>query len=482
MSALRRALIAMVSFAALLLSGPVRDASASDAERLAEGLGREFRRPVVALFPLLDQRHYDLAAGDGPSTRRLPPPEAWTHFVAELVAADNLTVHRPSQTADLLVNNREYQLRLLLAREKANQGYSHYREVRLERAVKELHGAVQVFVEIEHYAVDPREIARAEMTRGLALQESGHPGQAVLAYRQALLFDPTLRPRAGYDRPETIAVFDQARELLTRDRAPPAPFDHARRTGKTLLPKGTIVVRGRTYRDQVEVTIQSAGISTLERIELGRDSEAEGSRLAGRVRACIPFGTLPPRKRHRRRVYVDAGFTYFVFADAPGDGPFSNVGAAANLSWHFARHIALDGRVSLTNSNRDRSEDLRADVATLRASLSPGFVAGSGRWRGFLNVGFEFASPGAVVTTASPGCKFFSRADGVPRDVCDFERVERVERTMMIGGVVLAGGSLRLVDRIHLALRGHFTNYFFESQHNDLAYPVGFDVGLGYWF
>ena len=474
--------VVALGVASFLIAPAAQGQYPSDAERLLDGLPAGFKRPEVAIYPLFDQRHLTLDAAEGPNTASIPPPGAWISFVEAMTQFGNLHVRLPDETIRLIQANQIYEITLPLANTAAHRAYGDYREVRLDLAVSELRDVAETYRSIEHDVVRPRDVARAELTRGLALLEMGNRSTALLAFRDALLTDPTLRPRAGYDRPATTEVFEEARSTLL-DRAPPEPAGFAGQR-KGLVSADAVVIRGRAFGDRIELTVELPNAGVIRDFAIAGDDPVDaGRRLAARVWSCLPFGEAPRDKRHRPHLYLDAGFTYFVYASAPGDGLFSNFGASANVSWVFAPQISLDASLAVTNSNRDRSEDLRADIATIRSAFGPGFLIRTGRWGFFGRAGFEVASPSRVVTTTNANCKFFTEADRVPPEICDYEtQVDEVDRTLMIGAALSVGISLRLYDKIYTAVRIHGAEYFFESDDIELDYPTGVDLGLGYRF
>jgi tetratricopeptide (TPR) repeat protein len=469
--------------ALVALGGPAVAAAASpdsDAERLVDGLPKNFEEPVVVLLPLLDQRPLAL---DG-ATAELEPPPAWKAFMADLSGKANLDLVDEREAIERLRREPSYQRGLQAAQAIAYRGQGQHREVRLKEAAQTLAEAIAAFRRIGHHVVDPREVARASLTRGLALLEQGDELQAAAAFEEALMLDPGLRLRPGFDRQETIDVFERTRQQLLAEGPPPpteAGPDRRRLAG---LPSPAVVVRARVVPgrgeqpDRLEVSYRVSGGLQEDVQPLGGDPADDGSRLASRVWACLPFGKAPRAPRERRYFYLDSGFTWFTYLRAPVE-LFSNFGAGVSASWMFAPNFTLDARVSLTNSNRDREEDLRADVATIRGALGTGYTATWGRLRLFASVGFEAASPDEVVTTGVAACKYFEPEPGGP---CAPGEIDRVGRTLHIGAAVGVGASLRLVDDLSLTLRVDGAEYFYETDDDGLGRPLGAQLGLGWRF
>lgn len=451
----------------------------ADAVRLNEGLPPGFRRPQVIVFPLLDQRQLTVEAGDDGEVTPPPVPEAWTVFLDALRGARNLAVEPPGLTVRGITDDLGYRRALELAVATAERGYRDYREVRLDAAADSLGAAVDAFIELEHHVVAPREVARAALTRGLALLESNRPVLAERAFRRALTIDPGLRLRSGYDLPKAIDALDTARRGLLAE-GPPAPDDFSARAPMAPQRAGAYELRARALPDRLEVVIRSASGISVESEPLGDDPIDAGSRLASRVRACLPFGRMPRVETHRSRLFLEAGFDAYAFARTPVEA-FPNVGLAVHLSWIAAPHLSLDFHGSIANGERDPQEHLRRDIATARLALGPGYEWHDDRLRAFASVGVEVASTSAVVITTNPVCKFFDASDDVPSVLCDWERdIDTYERAWLVGPTVSLGGSVRLVDQIYIALRMTAATYVFETVDNGFGVPLGGSVALGY--
>lgn len=456
----------------------------SDAERLSVPLAEGFRRPQVAIYPLVDLRPLP----DPRPAESAPPPAAWTALVQALEGYDNLELVPPARTRGRLAQAAFYPERLGLAREQARLGYAAYRALRPGEAAERLGSAVRIFLELEHQFVDPREVARAEMYRGIALLESEDPS-AFERFRDALLLDPTLRPDPDLHREATVAAFEQARARLAEE---PAPTPPGWLKPNAALPQTLIRIRVRATRDALHVVVQQPGQLQPDRAEFGTDPGAAGSMLASRIHACLPFGDVQRRGPHRTRWFADAGFHYFLFLDSriagiADGGLFPNFGAVARVGWHFAPNIHLVGTLALTNSGRDFSEDLRRDVAAVRATIAPGYIHVGRNWRGWANVGFEGMSLSELVITSEPACKVFDDPDADPQPPdghgCNpTTDIDRVPRSWLIGATAAGGLGLRLVDQVWLSGQLTVSTYFFETEDVALDLPLGIDLGLGYRF
>ncbi len=463
----------------MLLPAPWARAAEADSIRLSAGLPPTFRRPEVVVYPLLDQRQLVVEAGEGGRIEALPPPEAWSAFLGELRGARNLSVQMPNLTVRAITEDLSYRRALELADSTADRAFRDYRDVRLDAAAEGLEAAVDTYVKLEHHVVAPRVVARAALTRGLALLESGQPVVAERAFRRALTLDPALRLRPGYDLPQAIEALEAARAALVAD-GPPAPDDFSARVPLAPQYAGGYVLRARALPDRLEVVIRSAGGVSLEVQPYGDDPVDAGSRLASRVRACLPFGRMPRPEGYRSKLFLEAGFDAYAFAENPV-GAFPNVGVAVHLSWIAAPHFSLDFHGSISNGERDPQEHLRRDIDSVRLMFGPGYAWSDPRFRLFGQVGVEVATMGAVIITTNPACKYFDPDDQIPDVLCDFDTdIDMTDRVWLVGPALSVGGSVRLVDQIFLAMRLTGATYLVESDDNGFGLPLGGSIALGY--
>jgi hypothetical protein len=469
-----RALIALTS---LLCASTAWGASPpADVERLAAGLPGGFRRTKVAIYPPLDQSRLSQAAASDGS----PSHQAWAAFVETMGGYQNLSLARPTDTRRALRRAPGYAKALRLAHELRGLGEDEYRAVRLQSAAKRMRAALNAYLDLGHDVVDPEGVARTALALGLAQLEARDRTGARASFRQALQIEPSLRLRPGFDRRESVEAFEEARASLVSE-GPPVPDSFTlKRRRLAAVDKRHWVVHARLLADRVELALHSPRGVSLHTAPVGGDPRAAGEQLAARVWACLPFGSPPRRAVRRAQLRLDAGFTDFVYLDSPVDA-FNNVGVGVHLSWLVASTISLDAHFSLTNSGRDREEDLRDDVATVRGWAGPGFAIEGDRWGASAHLGVEVGTTTAFETTTNPACKFFEPDDGIPDALCDFDRdVEAVPRAVTVGAVLALGVRLRLVDDIYLALRAWAATQAFETQETGLGLPVGGHVGLGY--
>lgn len=462
--------------------GPCAFAAApmSDAQRLREGLPPGLKRPVVVIYPVLDVRPLGSAA---PSAGGVGVFEM---FVAELGRYGNLDVQGPVRTLARIKARRAWPEREQFARSKADEGLEDYKQVRLDAGAQHLGEAVVLFQELEYGYVDPKVVARAELSRGLALLEKGDDVDANNAFTRALEADPRLRLREKYDRPESIAAFERARTTLVSTLPPPASFTswpagEAPATDVFLL-RTRLLPADDTRPERLEIAVVASGGAVLPDVQAVESPEA-ASRLASRVWASLPFGRATRDKRSSNEVRLDAGFAWFLFADNDlGTDAFGNVGAQASLYWTLARHIGLQGAFLVANSGRDTEEDLRADILTYRGFLGPGYEVRFVSWRLDAHVGVEVASPGRIVTTTNVYCKHEPDdpkslfAGGCLGDLSS------TARTVLVGAGLTAGVSYDLVDDLYLNLQLNVAEYFYKAEETDLGRPVGTAFSLGYRF
>lgn len=442
---------------------PALAAPLSDAARLRT-LSSRFTRPTVWVLPVLDQRALD-------GTPATAPHGVWHDFVEALAQYKNLSVSRPAKTTASIAASSAYRSALPLARQRARRGMTDYQQVRLKQAATALGDAVRAFKAIGHHLVAPGEVGRVELTRGLALLEADARG-ADDALRHALLIDPTLRLRKGVDRAEAVEALERARLALAS----------ALPSAEALLVRppaaGRVAtVQARLTENQIEIVVHEGGRVTIDRQSL--DAPDAGPRLAARIWSCLPFGRGTRRPRSTQRLYLDAGFDSFTFTESPTE-LYRNVGVTLNASWSVARFLAFDANLALTNSGRDREEDLRSDVPVGRLVTGPSFVSQLGRLRLSASVGIELASIAPVTITSNPNCKYFRQGEA-PAELCNpRDDFERHDLSWAVGGALTLGATLLASKRIYLGVRARGSTYIFQSVDNGLDRPVGGQFVLGY--
>ncbi|MBU0553965.1 hypothetical protein KJ940_21005 [Myxococcota bacterium] len=467
-----RLLLALAALSAAPATTPAAFAQPiSDARRLQGGLPPRFQRPLVQIYPLLDQRLLSLKGDEAGQIQPEPPPEAWARFLEALPRAINLNVTAPQATARRLAQRGQRGIEI--AQRTLKAAYLDYKEVRLEAALPRFEAAIAGLLAWRYDAVAPAALAHALLTLGLAAREAQHPEAARRAFERALQMDPAIRLRAGYDHPEAVAAFEDARaRLLT---APPRP----ERFNLAEVGEG-FTLRARALPDRLEIAIQSpSGVQLIEQ-PFSDDPEDDASRLASRVYACLPFGRAPKAPRHRRRLYLDGGFSALGFLKSPV-GPLYSMGAGMGLMWNLAPNVGLSASAALTNSGRDEAEDLRADIPTLALFFGPGVYHRGTRLRLSGQLGGALTIMGEVERTTNAACKYFSAEDAIPKALCDPEiDIEQIPMGLSTGAALQLEAALRVVDEIYLTGRLSAAAFIFESQDNGLDYPALAYFGLGY--
>ncbi|MCA9541993.1 MAG: hypothetical protein KC620_24015, partial [Myxococcales bacterium] len=113
---------------AALLAAPTTGGAApprSDVERLREGLPAGFQRPLVVIYPLVDQRLL-VDAKPGSAAAEVTAP-SWEAFLDGLRGARNLALQMPARTRRAITEDAAYRRALELALATANRGYQDYR-------------------------------------------------------------------------------------------------------------------------------------------------------------------------------------------------------------------------------------------------------------------------------------------------------------------------------------------------------------------
>lgn len=428
-----------------------------------------FRKPKLQIYPLLDQR-------DAQSAGRGAVPPAWQDFLRSLSARENLDILGPEQIRSRLLKRAGYMTALNLARQAAKRGVEDHRHVRLESAITELRSALDAFLTLEHELLAPQEVGEVALLLAQAQQEAGHAEEADRSWRRALVLAPSLQLRPGIDSPAAVQALEQARAALAAN--PPSPPSSFLQPPAELDAR-THILRTRLVGDELEVRIQSAGSLRVER-QGYKDPEA-GDRLASRVWSCLPYGRAEGPPPHRTQLYLNVGPQVGVYAYSPAVEHFVHVGGMVSAYLLVAPQLTFNASVALTNSGRDRSQDLREDVTVARMAMGAGFQWQRNRLMLGAGLSVEGATASDVVITRNVACKHFEAEDGLPASLCDPQRnISHSGRNWQLGPQLNLYLGVRLVDRFSLMTQLTGAAYIYEQVDNGLALPLTLQMGLGY--
>ncbi len=446
----------------------------SDTARLSHPLSDEFRRTKVLLYPPitfagLENSKVHQSALEDP---------LWSNLSGELQKYANLKLYLPEVVRDGIRKRRRYAVNRAEALERAKWGKEAYGEVRLKSAIDKLKSAIKLLVEIEYYQEDSLQLARIVLTLGQALLEAGHLTDARDAFKKTLLIQPSIRMRKGFDRADAVKAFEAARRSLIEAGDAVLMRDLlAETSGK----RANIRTSVRTYlsKDEAVIVIRTPQGRQVERLQRTQDPQADGSRLASRIFATLPFGYAPENMRGRR-LFLDTGFGAFAYANSPV-GLVPHFAVQTNSTLIVADKLSLEASLQLASSGRDHHEHLRKDLNTVRVRFGAGSQIEWNRWSLFGHIGLQVDYQSPVLITTTVACKYFSKEDQVPTTLCDFDGdFDRSDASWSVGGGASLGARVMLAKPIYLIARASTAAFAFQTAANDFSLPLGVSISLGY--
>ncbi|MEE2789605.1 MAG: hypothetical protein VX589_19860 [Myxococcota bacterium] len=444
----------------------------SDEQLLSATLPEDFRYQRVEIYPIVDQRLIG-ASLEG----KTPPqsPAVWRYFLEEISTFHNLTIVSPAATRAALRQRLTTNRELRQALEIGRTGIAAYREVRLVEAEPLLKDALNRLINLDYHVVAPEEVAQIALKLGQTHLEGKRKLSAQTYFQRALLIHPILRLNPDYDHPATIIAFEKVRAELTEQKyTTPPRFGTFQR-----IPALGSVVRARLTNAFVELlVISKRGIQTF-RQPLTSVPRADASRLASKLFACLPRGRAP-RPLANAQLLLDSGFSGSLYTQSPL-APFANLGLSVTTNLILFERLSIEGNAEVSASGRDAQEHLREDLTTLNLRLGVGLQGVSGRLSGFAHLGLQVERLSAVVITTSVACKYFSRGDEVPTNLCDFDSdFNRTPPAWSVGPALSIGGRIRLIAGLHLIARVSAATFIFSTEDTGFDWPIGASIALGY--
>ena len=179
-------------------------------------------------------------------------------------------------------------------------------------------------------------------------------------------------------------------------------------------------------------------------------------------------------------LYLDTGFNSFFFANSPL-AIFPHGGLSTSAALILFKRLSIEGNFTLSASGRDAQEHLRADITTARFRVSGGIHGRSKRLSGFAHLGLQVDRQSEVIITTNVACKYFSREDNVPPILCNFDSdFNQTAPSWSVGPAISIGGRIRLLASLYLIARLNAATYIYTSNENDLDWPLGGSISLGY--
>ena len=120
----------------------------------------------------------------------------------------NLRVKSPVQHLRKLEKSLAVKRLIKLAHDFIRHSNQAYKLVDLERAQVLLDSAIELLIQARYTLTNPQKMALLYLRRGVVAVEQKQFLLAAVNFREALLLAPNLRLKKGFDRPDTIEVFE----------------------------------------------------------------------------------------------------------------------------------------------------------------------------------------------------------------------------------------------------------------------------------
>ncbi len=366
----------------------------------------------------------------------------------------------------------------------------------LSRVVRDYDEGLGEWVVRDEFAMAYQYLAYAYIERSAT--EGVAESEDILLARQAFQGMVRLAPHivlyADRQPMERVRVYEEARaNFLASSALRMTAIEKARKAALLLdvdlllVPRVVQDARGVLF---VEIDVYDRGSDSLESSEalwaeagaelsLGLVAAAEA--YVSRLAACAHPRTLPPRAAEAGqagRFYLDTGFGYFVFLEAPTSYAFDNIGAFFRATYMATEHFFVTGYFGLAFSGNDREGDLLATFNTFRGALSVGVSMDFDWIRPFFSSGLEVASTTGFSVTHATVCKTY----GVNDRECPPSAVQGYAPASSVGLSSSLGVNVGLDPVFFVAGATFSFSVFPLDSGTALNFPVGFDVGVQYRF
>lgn len=486
MSGLRIALL--LAWAAL--GSLPRDALAARAD---DGLPRAGWKTVqVAVLPV---GYYGRTASDlfdePPVVRRARALAARWHRLLEdgLVGRDQLEVLRSSQVRERLARTAEYRRGQPIAARAHEIGMRSFEAVHADDAQFQFQSALEVFESVWADVVSPSEVSDTAFMLGLTLVERGEANAAHVAFRQALLLDPTRRFERGYYSASTeqgiasaqtdiasradllglrwpVQRLEALAEALAVDQLVVAVVDG---------PPGAPVLRvalydrrakGLTGRARVDLADEDRAALALDRVLAGWQTcavEANQDRMF--------------RRPARKEWFLDIGYTHGVWLTHRRTRDYiQSAGGQLTVTYEPSPGFQIFGRASQLATLPDANADLIETFVTTRLTLGAGLTLGSEAATFFARTGLEVGvGLSNIQMTTDVDCKFFGANS--PRCKTIFEQTPP---TVWFGLDFSLGARFLLSSAWYVTISAGVASYIIDPEvTGDLNFPLHGSLGIG---
>ncbi len=368
-------------------------------------------------------------------------------------------------------------------------GLEYYMGLSPARAIQSLQEAARLFEDVFRDVSAPKALADAWFMLGVSMVDAGNAVQGHVALKRGFAVQPgrRFRPRFFPQRVEQALHAALADHLSTGNHARPyGDAERLTRLANRLRVDALVTVTLRRARDGAPQVVVSTFQGKPQRFdsEVALPLEASATQLEpalSRWLACLPVqarsGAAPPRRD--APMFMDTAAAYALYLRQPTRRPFHSVGFAAGFAQQLRPGLEWYARVHMFTSLSDPYRDLLHAFNSVRFLAGVGFALQRGPLRFWVRPGVDVHALGRFIATTDPDCKLY----GESHHLCNQSTVRNLEQDVLVGFHLAVGTQVALGRRFFVLLRLSGSAYVFPlSNTDDLNFPAGAELGLGYRF
>ena len=386
-----------------------------------------------------------------------------------------------------------------LAQELTLGALQAYRQVDLERAQSSLDAAIELYRQSKRVLIAPYEVGYLYLLRGVISVEQGQLVRGSLAFQKALLIEPTLRLKEGYDNEIVLRSFnltlDQLRSLSIPEliRLAERPEWGNSTALRVVLVRVEKSVESLLYFSPFSQTTRanSPDESAFIRRELepkyrerfSWDDPSLASRIASRIWICVPLerrsssASYPPLPFR-----LSAGWTSNLLIRSPVS-TLAQFGGFAQVDYQLISQLELSLGGMWSNSTRDQDQNLMKSFSAWGGVIGPRWHRKWRRWWASAGLLFQVTRLGETKITREVGCKYFDLNVPLPPEICSPERdIRHISSVWQFGPRLELDGGLMIAQKLMIGFRLFSAIELFEIENSPFGLPIGLGVHLGYSF
>ena len=415
----------------------------------------------------------------------------------ELRRWSNLKVTTPSNSRRKLKSSRGYRKLSQIAQAFSHSALTAYREVDLERAEASLDSALELMTQARQVIIEPKKVARLYLFRGVISVEQKQYLHASLDFQRALLLNPKIRLKRGFDHELVLQVFGEVIRQL-RGLSPLELVRLAeRREWVSQRAPALVLIKVKTdlfsllYRSPLQPQLTRVDLLSLGRVTpadlVSREHYAWAdpelaNKLASRIWACLPLRRLRASSTLTHPFNIAGGWQLSTPLRTPVSS-LAQFGAFVKLAWRVLTQLDFQLGGAWSTSSQDVQRDLTRPLNAWSVYFGPQWTK---RWRrAWVSIGVMVESSwlsGSSVTRAV-GCKFFDLSYAVPTEICDPQRdIRQIESSWNFGPRFELSSGFRIAEHLLIGAQFFSSFEFYRSTPHPFGWPLGGGVLIGYSF